>query len=242
VSPGRRALAALLACGLAASSAAASPAATVAAHTWTGVRTPHLEVITDAPRTVAMRVALRLETLHQSLARLLPSLVVAASPVQVIVFRDASLAQAYAPTWRGLQDEVAGFSHAGPDRRRVVFADDEGRTPSVAQHEYVHSLLDVACPDVPLWLNEGLAEYFSTFEMRDGGRRMLLGTPIRRHDALLRGRLLPLPDLFAIGRDSKAYTREGVERDLLYAQSWALVHYARHRGPGGLAALESLAR
>ena len=222
MSPGRRALAALLACGLAASSAAASPAATVAAHTWTGVRTPHLEVITDAPRTVAMRVALRLETLHQSLARLLPSLVVAASPVQVIVFRDASLAQAYAPTWRGLQDEVAGFSHAGPDRRRVVFADDEGRTPSVAQHEYVHSLLDVACPDVPLWLNEGLAEYFSTFTSDD--QRAVLGAPVYPHIEWLGGHdLMPLHRLFAIGHDSPEY-HEGDRRGTFYAQSWALTH------------------
>ena len=222
MSAGRRALAALLACGLAASSAGASPAATVAAHTWTGVRTPHLEVVTDAPRAVAMRVALRLENLHQSLAKLLPPLVVEASPVQVIVFRDASLAQAYAPTWRGLQDEVAGFSHAGPDRRRVVFADDQGRTPSVAQHEYVHSLLDVACPDVPLWLNEGLAEYFSTFTADDG--RAVLGAPVYPHIEWLGDHdLMPIHRLFAIGNASPEY-HEGDRRGTFYAQSWALTH------------------
>ena len=199
---------ALLAGLLLAPAAHASPAASVAAHAWTSVRTAHLEVVTDAPRTVATRVALRLETLHQSLASLLPPLVVEASPVQVIVFSDPSLARAYAPTWRGLHDDVAGFSHAGPDRRRVVFADDQGRTPSVAQHEYVHSLLDVACPDAPLWLNEGLAEYFSTFTSDDG--RAVLGAPIYPHiEWLTTHDLMPLYRLFAIDQaspESVSYT------------------------------------
>ena len=215
-------MAAALAGSLAAAGAHASPASTVAAHAWTGVRTAHLEVVTDAPRTVAMRVALRLENMHRSLAELLPPLVVEASPVQVIVFRDASLAQAYAPTWRGLQDDVAGFSHAGPDRRRVVFADDQGRTPSVAQHEYVHSLLDVASPDAPLWLDEGLAEYFSTFTTDDG--RAVLGSPVYPHLEWLRDHdLMPLARLFAIGHASPEY-HEGDRRGTFYAQSWALTH------------------
>jgi len=215
---------------LAAPRAHASPAATVAAHTWTGARTAHLEVVTDAPREVALRVALRLENLHQALAALLPPLVVEASPVQVIVFRDASLARAYAPTWRGLKDEVAGFSHAGPDRRRVVFADDQGRTPSVAQHEYVHSLLDVSSPDAPLWLNEGLAEYFSTLTTDD--RRAVLGAPVYAHlEWLAAHDLMPLSRLFAIGHASPEY-HEGDRRGTFYAQSWALTHLLLSRSEG----------
>ena len=205
-------------------------AASVAAHAWTSVSTTHLEVVTDAPRTVAMRVALRLETLHQSLATLLPPLVVEAAPVQVIVFSDPSMARAYAPTWRGLQDDVAGFSHAGPDRRRVVFADDQGRTPSVAQHEYVHSLLDVSCPDAPLWLNEGLAEYFSTFTSDDG--RTILGAPIYPHIEWLTAHdLMPLYRLFAIDHASPEY-HEGDRRGTFYAQSWALTHLLLSRSEG----------
>jgi len=205
--------------------AEASPAATVAAHTWTTVRTPHVEVVTDATRAVALRVALRLEDLRQALAVLLPPLVVDASPVQVIVFRDASLARAYAPSWRGLQDDVAGFYHAGPDRRRLLFVDDvddRGRTPSVAQHEYVHSLLDVAYPEAPLWLNEGLAEYFSTFTV-DGGRARA-GAPLSAHvDWLDAHDLLPLSQLFAVTQVSPDY-HEGDRRGTFYAESWALVH------------------
>jgi tetratricopeptide (TPR) repeat protein len=200
----------------------ASAAGTVAAHAWSSVRTAHVEVVTDATSPVAMRIALRLESLREALALLLPPLVVDASPVQVIVFRDESLARAYAPTWRGLQDEVAGFSHAGPDRRRVLIVDDQGRMPSVAQHEYVHSLLDVAWSDSPLWLNEGLAEYFSTFTADDG--RAHAGAPVPGHVEWLDAHdLMPLQQLFTIDQASPDY-HEGDRRGTFYAQSWALTH------------------
>src|SRR5262245_61901191 len=89
---------------LAARPAHASPASTVAAHAWCGVDSPHLAVLTDGMRSVGTRVALRLEPLRQALAVLVPPLVQDADPVQVIVFRDATLAAAYAPTWRGMRD------------------------------------------------------------------------------------------------------------------------------------------
>ena len=216
------AFAAALAATFAAPPAHATPAASVAARTWSTARTPHVEVVTDAGPATASRVARRLEELRDALARLLPALVVDASPVQVIVFRDGTLARAYAPTWRGLHDDVAGFYHAGADRRRVLFVDDQGRTPSVAQHEYLHSLLDVAWPDAPLWLNEGLAEYVSTFTA-DGGRAKV-GAALRTHlDWLTSHDLMPIHQLFAVTQSSSDY-HEGDRRGTFYAESWLLVH------------------
>src|SRR5262245_56034635 len=80
----RLALAAGALAGLVAAPAHASPAATVAAHTWCGVRSPHVEVLTDGTRSVGTRVALRLEELRQALAVLVPPLVQETDPVQVI--------------------------------------------------------------------------------------------------------------------------------------------------------------
>ena len=109
-------------------------------------------------------------------------------------------------------------------------------------HEYSHLLLNTVFAEAPLWFNEGVAEYFSTFQVTDDGRHVLLGRPISRHVALLRERPLNLSQLFSIRAGSSAYTREGIERDLIYAQSWALVHYARHAEHGRFASLELLAR
>ncbi len=203
-------------------SASASPAGAVAARSWVSVSTPHVEVITDAGRTVAERVARRLENEREVLSLAAPALVVDVAPVQVIVFRDAALFNEYAPRWRGLRDEVAGYFQPGPDRRRLLFVDDPGRTPGVAQHEFTHALFDAAMPELPLWLNEGLAEYFSTFEAE--GMLAQAGRPLSAHLDWLAGHtLLPLPELFAIAQNSAVY-HEGDRRGTFYAQSWALTH------------------
>ena len=226
-----------VALGVALSSPAhAASAASVAARTWTGVRTEHLEVLTDAGRGVAERVAERLEDLRAALAVATPALVIEGAPVQVIVFRDEALARAYAPTWRGLKDDVAGFFHAGPDRRRLLFVDDHGRTPSVAQHEYIHALLDAALPEAPLWLNEGLAEYFSTFHA-DGGHARA-GGPVLHHVEWLESHdVIGLPELFAVTQGESAY-HEGDRRGTFYAQSWLLTHLLLSGREGEPARLE----
>lgn len=215
-------LLAALAGSLLAPPAHAAGASAVAARTWTRVSTAHVEVLTDAGREVGERVAIRLEALRSALAAATPALVVETAPVQVIVFRDDAVARPYAPRWRGLTDEVAGYFHGGPDRRRLLFVDDKGRTPSVAQHEYTHALLDAAFPDLPLWLNEGLAEYFSTF--RVDGRQARAGAPLAAHVEWIEGHdLMSLSELFAVGHGSPAY-HEGDRRGTFYAQSWLVVH------------------
>ena len=60
-------------------------------------------------------------------------------------------------------------------------------------HEYVHLVIDNVSEGMPLWLNEGLAEYYSTFQVDDGGRRALIGQAIPAHLQLL-DRPAPLPD------------------------------------------------
>jgi tetratricopeptide (TPR) repeat protein len=209
----------------------AAGAAEVARAAWTEVRTAHVQVLTDAGREVGERVATRMEELRAALAAATPALVVEVAPVQVLVFRDATLARAYAPRWRGLADDVAGYFHAGPDRRRVLFADDRGRTPSVAQHEYTHALLDAALSDAPLWLNEGLAEYFSTFRVEGGTPRS--GGAIASHVEWLASHdLMPFAELFALDQSSPDY-HEGDRRGTFYAQSWALAHLLLHGSRDG---------
>jgi hypothetical protein len=207
-------------------------ASTVAARTWSRVRTAHLEVLTDGGRAVAERVAARLEELRSALALATPALVVEGAPVQVIVFRDEAIARPYAPRWRGLQDDVAGFFHSGPDRRRLLFVDDKSKAPSVAQHEYTHALLDAALPDAPLWLNEGLAEYFATFHV--DGEHARAGAPLASHVQWIEDHdLMSLPDLFAVSHLSSAY-HEGDRRGTFYAQSWLLVHLLLSGDPARL--------
>ncbi len=88
----------------------------------------------------------------------------------------------------------------------------------------MHLVINNVSEGMPLWLNEGLAEYYSTFQVEDSGRRALIGRAIPSHLQLLNvRRLLTIPELLAVDQSSLAYN-EGERQTLFYAQSWALVH------------------
>ena len=91
-------------------------------------------------------------------------------------------------------------------------------------HEYAHLLISNISDVVPVWLNEGLAEFHSTLDVTPDGREVLIGKAVPGHVQLLNGqRLLPLEELLKIKQDSPLYN-EGERRLTFYAQSWGLTH------------------
>ncbi len=100
-------------------------------------------------------------------------------------------------------------------RQRVVYTFLGDRTEEDVRHEATHALLHVAVGDMPLWLDEGLAEYFE-----GGGLAPGINPEHMNH--------LPLdlaagwsPDLRRL--ESLRSVREMTPRD--YRESWAWVHY-----------------
>jgi tetratricopeptide (TPR) repeat protein len=215
-----------------------------AAAEWRGLRTDHFHVIGDVSPNRLREVALRFEQFREVVTQLLPAALRAGSaPVVVVLFPDARSYRPFMPVANGRTVPVDGFFVDGADTNYITMNVEAGeRAFPAVFHEFSHLLLSNAFAHAPLWFNEGLAEYFSTFEVTSSGRRALIGKPVARHVELLRDRRLKLSQLTGINPDSKEYTREGLERDLLYAQSWALVHYARHAERRRFASLESLAR
>ena len=215
-----------------------------AASEWRELRTDHFRVIGDVTPARLRDVALRFEQFRDVVTQLLPAAAHAGSaPVVVIVFPDARSYRPFMPIADGRTVPVDGFFVDGADVNYITMNLEAGeRAFPIVFHEYSHFLLNNAFPHTPLWFHEGLAEYFSTFEVAAGGQRVAVGKPVSRHLALLRKRHLSLAQLFAIDHTSKQYTQEGPDRDLLYAQSWAVVHHARHGEPRRFEALVWLAR
>jgi Protein of unknown function (DUF1570) len=111
--------------------------------------------------------------------------------------------------------------------RRVVYTYQGTRLEEDLRHEATHALLHAAVPDLPLWLDEGLAEYFEVDESREG----------RNAEHLAR-----LPDDFASGFTPDLKRLEAIKdvrkmtpRD--YRESWAWVHYLLNGPPTAKAAL-----
>lgn len=216
----------------------------VAAAEWRALRTNNFHVLGDVSPARLREVALRFEQFREVVTQLLPGALRAGSPpVVVIVFPDARAYRPFMPLANGRAVPVDGFFVDGADVNYITMNSEAGEDAfPIVFHEFSHLLLSSAFPNAPLWFNEGLADYFSTFEVIKGGQRALVGKPVARHVALLRDRRLKLSQLFAIGRESKEYNSDGLERSLLYAQSWAVVHHARHAEPNRFESLVWLAR
>ncbi len=115
-----------------------------------------------------------------------------------------------------------GLFQSGPERDWILVLDQGEAASRAARHEWVHRALYHTTPGLPLWLEEGLAEYWSTLEGSGGQAR--LGKPSENHIKLLEDRpWLPAREFFGATKESEVYLddrRAGV----LYAQSWAVVH------------------
>jgi hypothetical protein len=115
---------------------------------------------------------------------------------------------------------------------RVVYTFLGDRLEEDLRHEATHALLHAAVGSVPLWLDEGLAEYFESPDDRGGVNLEHLG---------------PLPEDLASGWAPDLRRLEGLEdvrrmspRD--YREAWAWTHYLLHApGPGKAALLSYLA-
>lgn len=116
--------------------------------------------------------------------------------------------------------------------QRVVFTFMGERLEEDLRHEATHALLNVAYGDLPLWLDEGLAEYFESPETAHGLNAEHLG---RLPRDLADGWQ---PDLARL--ETLKSVRQMTPRD--YRESWAWIHYCLNgSGPGKAVLLSYLA-
>lgn len=196
---------------------------------WTSVQSKNFLLVGNARERDIRKVAARLEQFREAFLRLLSVEHFDASvPLTVIVFKDDAAYTPFEPIFSGQPAGVAGFFQSSPDVDYITFSVDHKhvrRPDALAFHEYVHLLVRNSFGSAPLWFNEGLAEYYSTFEISDGNKKVTLGSPVSTRVQTLREReLLPLEKLFNVD-DSSPYYKEPDKRNIFYSQSWALVHY-----------------
>jgi len=209
---------------------------------WVEVRTPHLRVLSDAGLGKATAIAERLERLHEVLGNSARTLVVEPRrPRVVLLFADEDGFFHYRPFYRGSRELIRGYFQPTPDGEFLIMQSLSGEERAeVAVHEYTHAILHEAMPQIPMWLNEGLAEYFSTF--RVDSRTAQMGAVISGHlQHLQSAQLLTIPELFAVNPGSGDY-HEGERQGTFYAESWLLVHMLLSERAEDLPRLEGFLR
>jgi hypothetical protein len=195
---------------------------------WTEVSSPHFTVIGDSGEKDGRRIAIEFERMRDIFQRVYPQLEQdAASPIAILAIKNRQVFRTLEPRAylkKGSLKLHGLFLPASGKSYILMRLDAEGEGPlAIAIHEYTHLVLHHSRRSIPLWLSEGLAEFYANTNIRD--KEILLGQANQGRLLILRNeRWLPLTTLFTIDEHSPYYIDKG-KGSIFYAESWALTHY-----------------
>jgi tetratricopeptide (TPR) repeat protein len=180
---------------------------------WVKMRSANFELFTSAGERAGRRTIQEFERTRSFFRQAMQREASIAKPVRIVLFRSQKEYLPYRPG-----EATAAYYLSGPDADLIVLV--AGNESSAAIHEYVHLLVHHAGLRLPRWLNEGLADLYSS--MRQVGGQVVVGyAPPGRIATLSRERWEPLGEVLVAGREH--YT-EKERAGIFYAESWALTH------------------
>jgi hypothetical protein len=205
---------------------------------WRRVNSPNFIVVGDVSARDLRATATKLEGFRETLRRVLPA-VTSSSPVPtvVVVFPSDEAFTPFKPTYQGKPKSIAGYAAPGSGISYIAMLNAGEYSDRVIFHEYTHMIVANAVTRVPVWLNEGLAEFYSSFALMDGGKRAQIGRPLEEHLRVLNGAVrIPLVELLKADASSPLYNEQNRASDF-YAESWALTHMLLNGQPSRSAEL-----
>jgi len=196
---------------------------------WVQVRSPNFIVVSNAGGGQARRTAVQFEQIRSLFRDSLSYVKNSPSPVITIlaVKDEDSLRELLPEYWaqKGHAHPAGIFLSGGYDQFQVgVNLAAHGDNPYESlYHEYYHSVTMPYFPGLPVWIAEGMADFFGNSSI--GEKTALLGLPNLGLIAELRSNaLIPLPVLFKVDHKSTYYNEQN-KVSIFYAESWALIHY-----------------
>ena len=199
-----------------------------AADNWIEVRSPHFTVNTNAGEKEARKIADQFEQIRQMFHSAFGALRVdPGQPIIIIAAKNENTMKLFVPEEWEVKGHIhhAGLYQPGEDKDYVVMRlDSEGENPfHTLYHEYTHALMRLNFTSLPLWLDEGMAEFFGNSTL--GDKESKTGTIDPGHLYLLQqSKLIPIEILLEVDHQSPYYN-ESNRASVFYAESWALVHY-----------------
>ena len=199
-----------------------------AADNWIEVRSPHFTVNSNAGEKDARKIADQFEQIRQMFHSAFGGLRVdLGQPIIIVAAKNENTMKLFLPEEWEVKGHIhhAGLYQPGEDKDYVVMRlDSEGQNPfHTLYHEYTHALMRLNFSGLPLWLDEGLAEFFGNSTL--GDKESKTGTIDPGHLYLLQqSKLIPIETLLEVDHQSPFYN-ESNRASVFYAESWALVHY-----------------
>jgi hypothetical protein len=194
---------------------------------WLRIDSPNFVIIGEVGARDLSDIAVQFEGFREALKQVLgEGATSTAVPTIVIVFPSDRAFTPLMPKLQGQTSEVGGrFMGTGDINYIAIVSDGQPGRLRLLFHEYAHLAMSNVSRYVPPWLSEGMAEYYSTFELTRGGLEAKLGGPIESHLALLKDekKLLTLEELLKVDHQSPLYNERDT-KSAFYAQAWALTH------------------
>lgn len=196
----------------------AAPAAASRAPAWSHASSDHFEVFYAGNEKAAREVAAAFETYETFLEHLLKVQKGWRPRTRLVVFSNLSEYKFYKP-----KSNVDAYWLGTPDGDFIVLQSFDADAPTDALHELAHLIIARTGAAYPLWINEGLAQYYST--LRINGGKLRLGVELPEAMAALRrsAGMFSLDRVFALHGELPPGTTPALEGQF-YAASWALVH------------------
>lgn len=207
--------------------AAVSPAAGDELGAWVEVRSPNFLVVSNAGQGKAKDIAAHFEEIRTIYRTALPNLAKFPSPlITILAAKDEkSLRELLPEYWEKGHSHPAGMFIAGQNRFYILLQADlfGPRAYQVVYHEYFHSLTVPYYGALPVWLKEGLADFYARAEVDK--KEVNLGVPDPVYLRFLqRENFIPLDVLFKVNQSSPYYN-EKEKTGIFYAESWVITHY-----------------
>ena len=208
---------------------------TAAEKGWVQAETPHFLLISNGSESTARNVAAGFERMHTLFATVEPNLRTE-STERTIVFApkdEATMKLFVGDHYRNGNTLLAGLYVNGWEQDyAIVRLDLLGDGLTSVYHEYTHKLLHMNFTRMPKWLDEGMAEFFSTVQFRD--KEVLLGLSTR-NSAFFRLHAEHSIERLVDPPPGSLARMEGNDILEYYAESWALTHFlilSREMGNG----------
>lgn len=199
---------------------------------WLRVDTPYSTVYAQTTERDTLRWMREFELFRRTLNGLLPVPDERLPHVTVLLFRNQREFDPYKPLENGAPAKIAGLFSRAPGRNLIAVSSDGRRDSSRLRlyHEATHWYMSGFNRRLPLWLEEGLAEVFSSFSY--SGEVAVLGTErgwARR--SLIGSGLMPFTELSRIRGDELEFNNFRGNVQQVYHQSWLAAHELLLGGP-----------
>jgi VWFA-related protein len=184
---------------------------------WLRIPSADFEVFSSASEGYTRETLKHFERVRSFFEQAMGSFPAKMDPIRIIVFGSKKEFDPYR-----LNESAVAYYTQVRGRDYIVLGDSTAEAFPIATHEFCHLIAQHAGLNLPVWLNEGLAEVYST--MKPQGDKVVVGMIIpARLRALGFEKSISLATLLTVDRNSPFYNEKD-KAGVFYDESWALTH------------------